>query len=1369
MKKLLVWVLLLSLCLGLFAGCKGQEPDTNKPDVQVQQEDSKASVTNALAYVKNMYKNAEEKTAIDYKRIGVVTIGGKQFQVVWTTDAAEENVKIVKEENGMYTIDVNEQAAEDVPYTLTATVTDENGKSESYTWNHILPKAVDMGQIVDEAYALKSGESMDHPVTLTGEVLSVKTPYDPGYKNITVIIEVAVRPGKTIECYRLKGEGVEDLAIGDTITVTGTIKNYNGTIEFDAGCICTGIVPGERVEAPTDMKQIVDEAYALGANKSLPYEAKLTGVITQVKDAYDAGYKNISVIIAVEGRESKPILAYRMKGDNIDKIGVNDIITVTGYITNYVGTSGHSTIEYTAGCQLVAWEDKAGPVIPSTMQEIVDQAYALGANDTLKYEAKLTGTITKVKTAYDPGYDNVSVEFVVAGREDKPILAYRMKGTGASVIGVGDVITVNGYITNYVGSSGYSTIEYTAGCKLLSYIDNADPTPEVPEVEGATVVEEIAADTAYKFAVNQKNEGGLYFFDGTLASGKYLGATKDAANAVDVFVEETTGGYYLYFMNGDVKTYITMEEYYKADKGYYSANVVFTTDVPSIYYTWNNTIKTIVTNTGNDIFCFGTYGNYTTISCTSDYYFENADAVDQSQFIGRFYIVDEDYTEPEEPVEPDVPTGEVDATVVEQPVADTAYKFAMFQAHADVNKIYYFNGTLDREKYLGTTENAAEAVDVYIEIVEDVEGAAYLYFMDGDVKTYITMEEYLDGSYYKAKAILTTEAPSVYFKWNEDLKTVVCETGNDYFCFGTYSTFTTFSCTGSYYVTGNNAANVDVTQFIGRFYTVEITEPEEDFVLTVEEAIALGTSKAHDTFTTEKYSVTGVITEVYNTQYGNMRITDEAGNILTIYGTYSADGANRYDAMSVKPVAGDTVTIYGIVGQYNGTPQIKNGWITEHIPAGSEPEQPPVNPEEPPVEEPEVETELVAEPVADTAYKFAMNQVTAGKLYYFNGALSGKYLNTTENAAEAVDVYIEMVEDVEGAAYLYFMDGDVKTYITMEEYLDGSYYKAKAIFSTEAPSVYFKWNEDLKTVVCETGNDYFCYGTYGTYTTFGCTGSYYVTGNNAANVDVSQFIGRFYAVVEEETPEEPETPAEPEEPASDTLSIADAIALGAGMEKDNYTTEKYYVTGVITEIKNATYGNVYITDGEGNFLYVYGLNSADGSTRYDAMNPKPDEGDTVTLYGVIGMYTDPQMKAAWVIDFTPGELEEEEPDAEAVTIAFDNKSKRSTFTTSKQVWAENGITVTNNKGASTSNVADYAAPARFYKSSTVIVEYANGFTKIEFACNTASYATALKSSIKTGTVTVENTKVIVVLDAAATSFEVVLDGGQVRMDSLTVS
>ena len=39
-----------------------------------------------------------------------------------------------------------------------------------------------------------------------------------------------------IVCYRLKGDGAKDLAVGDVITVTGIIKNYKGTIEFDAGC-----------------------------------------------------------------------------------------------------------------------------------------------------------------------------------------------------------------------------------------------------------------------------------------------------------------------------------------------------------------------------------------------------------------------------------------------------------------------------------------------------------------------------------------------------------------------------------------------------------------------------------------------------------------------------------------------------------------------------------------------------------------------------------------------------------------------------------------------------------------------------------------------------------------------------------------------------------------------------------------------------------------------------------------------------------------------------------------------------------------------------------------------------------------------------
>jgi len=122
----------------------------------------------------------------------------------------------------------------------------------------------------------------------------------------------------------------------------------------------------------------------------------------------------------------------------------------------------------------------------------------------------------------------------------------------------------------------------------------------------------------------------------------------------------------------------------------------------------------------------------------------------------------------------------------------------------------------------------------------------------------------------------------------------------------------------------------------GKTATKEFKIKLSKTVTPVADIIALGASKEHNTYTEGKYYVTGVITEIYNTQYGNMKITDDKGNILTIYGTYSADGADRFDAMANQPAVGDTVTIYGIVGQYNNTPQIKNGWITEQKPAAPE-------------------------------------------------------------------------------------------------------------------------------------------------------------------------------------------------------------------------------------------------------------------------------------------------------------------------------------------------------------------------------------------------------------------------------------------------
>lgn len=128
------------------------------------------------------------------------------------------------------------------------------------------------------------------------------------------------------------------------------------------------------------------------------------------------------------------------------------------------------------------------------------------------------------------------------------------------------------------------------------------------------------------------------------------------------------------------------------------------------------------------------------------------------------------------------------------------------------------------------------------------------------------------------------------------------------------------------------------------------------------------------------------------------------------------------------------------------------------------------------------------------------------------------------------------------------------------------------------------------------------------------------------------------------------------------------------------------------------------------------------------------------------------------------------------TISFADKSLRTELTTVKQVWEQNGITVTNNKGKSTTNVADYANPARFYKNSELIVECSGKISKIVYHCDDyasakPAYNVALSGAITSGgTVSVEGTDVIVVLSPASESFTIpALSEGQVRMDAITVT
>ena len=144
---------------------------------------------------------------------------------------------------------------------------------------------------------------------------------------------------------------------------------------------------------------------------------------------------------------------------------------------------------------------------------------------------------------------------------------------------------------------------------------------------------------------------------------------------------------------------------------------------------------------------------------------------------------------------------------------------------------------------------------------------------------------------------------------------------------------------------------------------------------------------------------------------------------------------------------------------------------------------------------------IVEAPKMPAEFSLSLNQVNLGKTLYFSGAMSGYYFAASENPADAVKVYSEAVE---GGYRMYFMDGETKTYLDIV-YRDKN--KANVVLTTDPVGVYV-WNAEANTwtVTIPEAEATFYLGTYNSYNTISASSVYYITGDNAANVGVSQFV-----------------------------------------------------------------------------------------------------------------------------------------------------------------------------------------------------------------------------------------------------------------------
>ena len=239
--------------------------------------------------------------------------------------------------------------------------------------------------------------------------------------------------------------------------------------------------------------------------------------------------------------------------------------------------------------------------------------------------------------------------------------------------------------------------------------------------------------------------------------------------------------------------------------------------------------------------------------------------------------------------------------------------------------------------------------------------------------------------------------------------------------------------------------------------------------------------------------------------------------------------------------------------------------------------------------------------------------------------------------------------------------------------------------------------------------------------------------------------------------------------AEDTVS--ENIVLCYTTDKD-IAVQKAIAKPVVESVVEGNVVTLSWADVDGAAQYSVACNGKELETVETTRYEFKGEYETEYTFVVVAMPKDqeaniPSEGANVVVTTEAAPVVEPEVKETTATITFDNTSKRTILTTSQQVWEENGIKVINDK-ASSSNVADYVKPARFYKGSKITVDAPGNIVLIVFDCNSSSYATALKKSIG-NSATASSDKVTVTLTDEVTSFVIEKLSAQVRMDSIKVT
>lgn len=439
----------------------------------------------------------------------------------WEISGTTE-VKIGELDGKFYPVTVPAVRSEDINYKLKVTLVDENqkayadkeGKEYSHTFDRVVPKSTGSEQ---ESSALEKA-TVKNPVAGTAYKWVTFFNYEYRYfggekggSRLTTVDSFAASPDVFVE--NATGGGYYLYFMKDNvktyINMDPYIGNDSGDTHSDNAYISTGVV------LTTETANLIP--YKIHESGALYVDAKKT-----CSHGVELSCSNMFAI-----RDKYP----------------NEIASTVA-VSYFTDNNKNHVIMVNECPMFLVTEELKVEQEDLTTQQILDRAFALGANEAMDGKWTLEGTVTA--WAYSASYKNGDGKMTVL---DKEITLFRLAGSEAANIAVGDKIRVKGILENHTdGAVNEVRFKSGASCEII------EKAPvEVPS--NVDRVDAPVADTAYLIAIDHEKEVKQLYLLGEMDS-YYVATSNDRFEGVKYYVEASGNGFKIYRLVDSAKKYL---------------------------------------------------------------------------------------------------------------------------------------------------------------------------------------------------------------------------------------------------------------------------------------------------------------------------------------------------------------------------------------------------------------------------------------------------------------------------------------------------------------------------------------------------------------------------------------------------------------------------------------------------------------------------------------------------------------------------------------------------------------------------------------------------------------------------------------------